>query len=181
MSAFFRYVFFLQADGFVSNGSLIAAIWKSCDGHRWAIDGPSMGLNGVSVREWLVQIGNNNNKYSSNCIYYQDATSLHFTFMTSGPIRIISSLNFGNHDVLTHPVSFLVMPPDMRLWLGSVSINHSSFTLIAAVWLPLAQLLQLCRSRVGSVHFHHQICCPILLHFFILLLRQQNSCFRLQG
>ena len=26
-------------------------IGKSCDGHRWASMGPSMGLNGVSVRE----------------------------------------------------------------------------------------------------------------------------------
>ena len=26
-------------------------IGKSCDGHRWASMGPSMGLNGVSVRD----------------------------------------------------------------------------------------------------------------------------------
>ena len=74
ISAYFRYFFFLQADGFLSNRSLTPSHfhtyncnftlfqssmaidahrkkfrWPSM-GQRWAIDGPSMGLNGVSVR-----------------------------------------------------------------------------------------------------------------------------------
>ena len=133
MSAYFRYVFFLQADGFVSNGSLIAAIWKSCDGHRWAIDGPSMGLNGVSVREWLVQIGNNNNKYSSNCIYYQEATSLHFTFMTSGPIRIISSLSI---------LVIMTFWPILWVSLSCLQICGSGSDLFLST-IPLLPLLRL--------------------------------------